>query len=137
MSGVRSAPSRHPHQQIALQAFINQWVLQMHQHAKSMEAQNEPISFTLVVNNVGIKYVGKEHVNHLIWCIKQKYELTKGWTGDLYCMIKLNWDYNAHSLDISMPGYIKKLLLQYKHCMPSRPQDCPYASTLKQYVAKA
>ncbi len=35
------------------------------------------------------------------------YELTEHWTGDLYCVIKLNWDYNARTLDILMPGYIK------------------------------
>ena len=27
----------------------------------------QPISFTLVVNNFGVKYVGKEHVDHLFW----------------------------------------------------------------------
>jgi hypothetical protein len=35
-----------------------------------------PISFTLVVNDFGVKYVGREHINHLIKCIKEKYELT-------------------------------------------------------------
>jgi hypothetical protein len=35
--------------------------------------KTRPISFTLVVENFGVKYVGKEHVDHLIWCIKQKY----------------------------------------------------------------
>jgi hypothetical protein len=80
-----------------------------------------PISFTLVVDNFGVKYVGNEHVDHLIWCIKQKYQLTKDWTGDLYCGIKLNWDYDAHTLNISMPGYIKKLLQKNKYCMPSKP----------------
>ncbi len=52
--------------------------------------KTRPISFTLVVKDFGVKYVGKEHVNHLIWCIKQKYQLTEDWTGDLYCGIKLN-----------------------------------------------
>ncbi len=99
--------------------------------------KTRPISFTLVVYDFGIKYVRKEHVDHLIWCIKQKYELTKDWTGNLYCEIKLNWDYNARTLNISMPGYIKKLLLQYKHCMPSKPQYCPYAPAPKQYGANA
>ena len=96
-----------------------------------------PISFTLFVNNFGIKYAGKEHVDHEIWCIKQKYELTEDWAGNLYCEIKLNWDYNARTLDISIPGYIKKLLLRYKHCMPPKPQHCSYAPTPKQYRAKA
>jgi hypothetical protein len=49
-----------------------------------------PISFTLVVDNFGVKYVGKEHVNHLNKCIKTRYKLTKDWAGDLYCGIKLN-----------------------------------------------
>jgi hypothetical protein len=46
--------------------------------------------FTLVVDNFGVKYVGKEHADYLIWCIKQKYELTEDWTGDLYCSITLD-----------------------------------------------
>jgi hypothetical protein len=65
-----------------------------------------PILFTLVADDFGVKYVGKEHVDHLIWCITQKYELTEDWTGNLYWGIKLNWDYDPRSLDISMPGYI-------------------------------
>jgi hypothetical protein len=44
-----------------------------------------PISFTLVVDDFGVKYVGREHVDHLIKCIKEKYELTEDWTGNLYC----------------------------------------------------
>ena len=31
-----------------------------------------PISFTLVVDDFGVKYVGKEHIDHLIKCIKEK-----------------------------------------------------------------
>ncbi len=107
-SGVGSAPSRHPCQQIAPQMFITP-----HGYYKCANTPGlwkhttSPILFTLVVDNFGVKYVGKQHVNHLIWFIKQKYELAKDWTGNLYCKIKLNWDYNARTLDISMPGYIK------------------------------
>ncbi len=36
-----------------------------------------PIQFTLAVDNFGVKYVGKEHVDHLIQCIKEKDKLTK------------------------------------------------------------
>ncbi len=70
--------------------------------------KTRPISFTLVVGDFGVKYVGKEHVNHLIRCIKKDYELTENWSGDLYCGIKLKWDYAAQTVDFSMPGYIKK-----------------------------
>jgi hypothetical protein len=36
-----------------------------------------------------------------------------------------------------MQGYIKKLLLKYKHHMPTRPQYCPYSLPPKQYSGKA
>jgi hypothetical protein len=49
--------------------------------------ETRPIAFTLVVDNFGVKYVGKEHADHLIQCIKETYELTEDWTGDLYCGI--------------------------------------------------
>ncbi len=51
--------------------------------------KTRPILLMLVVDNFGIKYVSKEHVNHHIWCIKQKYELTEDWTGNLYSGIQL------------------------------------------------
>jgi hypothetical protein len=92
-----------------------------------------PITFTLVVDSFGVKYVGKEHVDHLIKCIKMKYKLTKDWVGDLHCGIKLNWVYTARTLDISMPGYITKLLQKYKHPIPSKPQRCSYSPATKQY----
>jgi hypothetical protein len=98
---------------------------------------SRPISFTLVVNDFGVKYVGKEHATHLIDCIKEKYGVTEDWMGDLYCGIKLKWDYVAQTLDISMPGYIKKLLQKYKHRMPKHQQHCPYSPAPKQYGAKA
>ncbi len=41
--------------------------------------------------------MGKEHADHLIQCIKKDYELTKDWTGDLYCGIQLDLDYNAQA----------------------------------------
>jgi hypothetical protein len=50
--------------------------------------QTCPIAFTLVIDDFGVKYVGKEHVDHLIQCIKEAYELTEDWTGDLYWGIK-------------------------------------------------
>ena len=63
-----------------------------------------PISFTLVVDDFGVKCTRKEDINHLIKAIKEKYELTKDWDGDLYCSICLKWDYHHRTLNISMPA---------------------------------
>jgi hypothetical protein len=73
-----------------------------------------------------MKYEYKEDIDHLIAAIKTKFKLNKDWSGNLYCGIKLNWDYDKCTLDILMPRYIVKQLQQYKHASPTRPQHCPY-----------
>jgi hypothetical protein len=80
--------------------------------------------------------MGKEHADHLIKCLKEKYKLTEDWTGNLYCGITLDWNYAARTLDISMPGYIKKQLVKYKHIM-QRIQHCPYSPEPKKYGTDA
>jgi hypothetical protein len=97
----------------------------------------QPISFTLVVDDFGVKYTHQEDIEHLIKCIKEKYELTMDWDGDLYCSICLKWDYEARTLNISMPVYILKQLQKYKHATPSKQQHHPYAPQPKQYGSKA
>ncbi len=70
--------------------------------------ETRPILFMLVVNNFGVKYVNKEDIDHLVASIKKTYTLTKDWTGNLYCSFCLDWDYKNQTVDISMPGYVKK-----------------------------
>jgi hypothetical protein len=51
--------------------------------------ESRPLTFTLVVNNFGVKFVNKADVDHLIASIKKTYTLTEDWTGGLYCGIML------------------------------------------------
>jgi hypothetical protein len=51
--------------------------------------ESRPISFTLVLDNFGVKYRSQDNVDHLIFSIKKTYKLTKDWTGNLYCEITL------------------------------------------------
>jgi hypothetical protein len=91
-----------------------------------------PISFTLVVNDFSSKYVEKEHAEHLLNALQQHYILDIDWSGTLYCGIALKWDYLNKTVDISMPGYIKKVLQRFRHeC--SKPQHSPYQCAPKQY----
>jgi hypothetical protein len=94
---------------------------------------SRPISFTLVVDNFGVKYTNQGDMDHLIGSLKKDYELTEDWDGALYCRIKLKWDYDACTLDISMPVYIIKQLQKYKHASPPRLQHCPYLPEPKRY----
>jgi hypothetical protein len=40
-----------------------------------------PISFSLIVDDFGIKYVGREHFEHLMACIKKNYNISSDWNG--------------------------------------------------------
>ena len=99
---------------------------------------SRPISFTLVVDDFGVKYVDQDDIDHLIAAVKSAYKLSEDWTGNLYCGIALKWDYENGTVDISMPGYIKKKLQEYKHVKSSqRIQTCPYTPAPKQYGSEA
>jgi hypothetical protein len=65
-----------------------------------------------VVDDFGVKYMNQEDIDHLIVSIKKTYTLTEDWTGNLYWGICLDWDYTNCTVNISMPGYIKKKLQQ-------------------------
>ena len=53
---------------------------------------SRPISFTLVVDDFGIKYVVRQHINHLLNTIKKDYKVSEDWDGKLYCGIQLDWN---------------------------------------------
>ena len=69
-----------------------------------------PIFFTLVVDNFGVRYMNKQDTENLLQVLHEKYTVTDDWSGKLYIGISLEWDYSMRTLDISMPGYVKKAL---------------------------
>ena len=99
--------------------------------------ESRPITFTLVVDDFGVKFINKSDADHLITSIKTTYSLTEDWTGNLYCGISLRWDYVGRTVDISMPGYIKKKLQEYEHVKPTKVQTCPYSPEPKKYGSEA
>ena len=72
-----------------------------------------PLLFSLVVDDFGVKYVGKEHYGHLITDIKVFCLVAEDCTGILYCGITLNWYYHKRTLDSFMPGYVAAELHKY------------------------
>jgi hypothetical protein len=99
--------------------------------------KSRPLTFTLVVDNFGVKFVNKADVDHLISSIKKTYTLTEDWTGNLYCGIMLEWNYVGRTVGISMPGYIKMKLQEYKHILPKKLQMCPYSPEPKKFGTEA
>ena len=80
--------------------------------------EHRPITFSLVVDNFGIKYVNKEDADHLLAALQEKYKVTMDWNGNLYCGITLLWNYIDRTVQLSMPGYIEAALLKFQHPKP-------------------
>jgi hypothetical protein len=95
-----------------------------------------PISFSLVVNFFGVKYVGREHAEHLMTCIKKKNSISSDLNGTAYCGLTLDWNYKDRTVDLSMHGYIKVALHMYQHPAPARPEHSPHTWNPPTYGAK-
>ena len=94
---------------------------------------SRPIQFTLVVDDFGVKYTRRKDTEHLLGVLEKEFTtVSTDWDGALYCSITLEWNYEERWIDISMLGYIKKLLQKYKHEAPPRPQHSPYTIAPKQ-----
>jgi hypothetical protein len=90
--------------------------------------ESRPIWYNLAVDVFGIKYIGKEHHQHLYDALqKETYKIVEDPIGDLYCGINLKWNFNKGYVDLSMPNYVMKQLTHYAHSTPDKPQHCPYS----------
>jgi hypothetical protein len=72
-------------------------------------------TFTLAVDDFGIKYFHKADADHLFSAPHDKHELTKDWTGTSYLGLTLNWNCKAGHVDISMPNCVPKALAKFQH----------------------
>jgi hypothetical protein len=95
-----------------------------------------PIMFTLIVDDFGVEYVGEEHAIHLRDTIKEHYDLTENWKGNLYSGINLDWNYSKRTCRLSMEDYIETVLTKYNHKRPKKPVLSPYKAAVINYGAK-
>jgi hypothetical protein len=98
--------------------------------------RTRPISFTLVVDDFTVKYVGKQHAEHLRDALLRTYELTTDWTATVYSGMTLKWDYKHRTCDISMPGYVSNVLSKFQHDAPKHPHHTPSWYVTPVYGAK-
>ena len=95
------------------------------------------LTFTLWVDNFGVKYTNKVDVERLIAILKKWYEISEDWAGTTYCGLTLTWHYSMSKatrwMDLTMPGYIQQCLHKFKHPKPRRPRYSPHPSPLSQF----
>jgi hypothetical protein len=88
---------------------------------------SRPVWFNLCVDDFGIKYIGREHLQHLYDALRMEtYDIVEDLEGDLYCGIALKWNYAKHHVDLAMVKYVMKQMTKYGHVAPLKPQHCPY-----------
>jgi len=68
--------------------------------------QTRDISFTLVVDDFGIKYTKQADVDHLVAAVREKYPFKVDCEAKQYIRIHLKWDYEKRELRTSMDGYV-------------------------------
>lgn len=93
-------------------------------------------TFTLAVDDFGIKHLAPEDVQHLKAALESKHTVTVDYSGSLHAGASLNWNHIKREVTCSMPGYIPKLLNRLKHIAPSTPQCSPNPSPHIAYGAK-
>ena len=76
-------------------------------------------TFTLAVDDFGMKFFSQPDADHLFNALAAKYALTRDWTGSSYLGFTISWNYAAGHVDISMPDYVPKALLALRHPSPA------------------
>ena len=85
-------------------------------------------TFCLCVDDFGVKYFNKDDANHLIAALQHNYQVKTDWTGKHFCGLTFDWKYHQGYVDVSMPGYIQRLLAKLQHLF-TNPQYSPYLVT--------
>ena len=95
-----------------------------------------PTIFAPCVDNFGIKYLQKDHADHLINALRSNYTISINWEGKNYCGLEFDWNYSKHYVILSMPKYILSALHKFQHPKPARPQDAPHVHLRPDYGTK-
>jgi hypothetical protein len=95
-----------------------------------------PISSTLIVDDFSVKYMVKQHAEHLRNTLLRTYEITTDWTATVYSGMTLKWDYKKRTCDISTPCYVSNVLSKFQHDAPKHPQHTPSRYVTPVYSAK-
>jgi hypothetical protein len=79
---------------------------------------SRPIVFSLVIDNFGVKYIGKENLQHLLNIIQKYYKCLCDWDGEQCCGLTIQWDCEGFKVHLLMPMYAQKTLKCFQHPPP-------------------
>ena len=73
---------------------------------------------------------------YVIKRIKENYDITEDWEGKRYLGLTFDWNYDTHSVHLSMPNYIPDALKRFKREKPKIWQGSHHQHTVPNYGAK-
>ena len=73
---------------------------------------------------------------HLIDTLQQQNVISIDWSGSNYLGFILDWNYKDKHVTLSMPHYLKKALLRFKHLREKKPTYSPAPYDSPEYGAK-
>jgi hypothetical protein len=94
------------------------------------------ISFLLLVSDFGVNKSEGNMLNIEWHASRKNYNISSDWNGTSYRGLTLDRSYKEHTVDLSMPGYIKATLHKYHHPAPARPEHSPHTWNPPIYGAK-
>ena len=74
-----------------------------------------PICFSLIFDDFGVKYFGKEHADHIVGVLREFYDVDKDREGTKYCWVTLDRDYIKRQIHPSMPCYCDEGSTRFQH----------------------
>ena len=96
-----------------------------------------PVTFTLCVDDFGVKYVCKQQVGHRMTVLSSHYTISSNWIGSCDLGIDLDWDYEKREAHLSMLSYVQDALTRFHHSCPHKPQNQPSPHSKVTYLDKA
>jgi hypothetical protein len=98
---------------------------------------SRPVTFTLVVDDFGIKYKGREHAEHLLTTLRELYTITVDWTGSKYVGFSILFDKQARTVALSMPNYVPQALKRFGITRATYATDSPMIYEAPKYGSSA
>ena len=85
------------------------------------------------MDDFGLKYLIKDDAHHLITSLQKYCDITIDWSGQNFCGLDIEWNYDKQYVDISMKHFVIKTLRQLQHIFSSKPQYAPHSWTVPNY----
>jgi hypothetical protein len=98
--------------------------------------ESRNVSFCLIADDFGVKYVGKHNADHLVKALQDLHKISTDWKGELYCGLTIKWNYPQQYVDLSMPDYVAAALHKFRHDAPTSREDAPHKWNQPAYGAK-